>query len=56
MLKRFNRVNEAKAGGYNVPYSKTFPSVDSVVPLRDLFPTTISQSHGIKEGGLNSFK
>lgn len=34
--------------------SKTFQSVDSIVPPHDLFQMAVSQSHGIKEGGLNS--
>lgn len=53
-LNRFNKVQEAKEEVYNVPNSKTFRTVDSLVPPRHLFQMTVSTAHSINEGGLDS--
>ena len=53
-LNRFNKVQETKNSVYNVPNSKTFRTVDSLVLPRDLFQMTISTSHGINVGGLDN--
>ena len=53
-LNRFTKVLETKKRVYNVPKSKTFRTVDSLVIPRDLFQITISTSHSINEGGLDN--
>lgn len=55
-MKRFTKVNEAEVEKYNVPNSKTFQSVDSIVPPYDLFQMTVSRHHGIKEEELKNLE
>ena len=47
-LYQFKKISDLKGGNYNTPESKTFQSVDALVPPNTLYQMTVSPSHGIK--------
>jgi len=50
----FKEIREVKKDHYNIPRSKNFATIDSLVPPNQLFQMTVSLSHTINEKGLNN--
>lgn len=49
---QFKEIREVKKGYYNIPRSKNFATIDSLVPPDNLFQMTVSTTHSINERGL----